>query len=78
MKRWEQEQERRDYRAGMIASTIANANRDPKKRRKPYEARDFMPARVRPRPKPMTPQATVDFVAKLNAALGGRDLRVAS
>ena len=27
MKRWELEQERRDFRAGMIASTIANSSR---------------------------------------------------
>lgn len=32
-----------DLRAGIIASTIANVNRDPKKRRKPYKAQDFMP-----------------------------------
>ena len=32
-----------DWRAGLIASTIANVNRDPKKRRKPYEPSDFMP-----------------------------------
>ena len=34
-----------DWRAGLIASTIANANRDPKKRRKPYAPADFMPER---------------------------------
>jgi len=34
-----------DWRAGSIASTIANANRDPKKRRKPYAPSDFMPER---------------------------------
>lgn len=36
-----------DWRAGLIASTIANVNRDPKKRRKPYEPEDFMPHRGR-------------------------------
>ena len=36
-----------DWRAGLIASTIANVNRDPKKRRKPYEPEDFMPRRDR-------------------------------
>jgi len=34
-----------DWRAGMIAATIANVNRDPKKQRKPYEPQDFMPKR---------------------------------
>ncbi len=32
-----------DARAALIAATIANANRDPKKRRKPYSVSDFMP-----------------------------------
>lgn len=34
-----------DWRAGLVAATIANANRDPKKRRRPYEPKDFMPRR---------------------------------
>lgn len=32
-----------DWRAGLIASTVANSYRDPKRRRKPYEPSDFMP-----------------------------------
>lgn len=36
-----------DWRTGLIAATIANANRDPKKRRRPYEPQDFMPCRDR-------------------------------
>lgn len=35
--------EREDLRAGIVASTIANANRDPKKRAQPYTAFDFVP-----------------------------------
>ena len=34
-----------DWRAGLIASTVANAMRDKKSRRKPYEPEDFMPRR---------------------------------
>lgn len=37
-----------DWRAGMIASTIANANRDTKKRSKPFTPEDFMPQRIEP------------------------------
>ncbi len=37
-----------DWRAGMVAATVANANRDEKKRRKPYTPRDFMPQRIKP------------------------------
>ncbi len=35
-----------DWRAGLIAATIANVNRDPKQRRQPYEPSDFMPRRA--------------------------------
>jgi flagellar basal body rod protein FlgC len=31
-----------DMRAGIVASTIANVNRDPKKQRKPYHPSDFV------------------------------------
>lgn len=34
-----------DWRFGMLASVVANANRDAKKRRQPYEPQDFMPKR---------------------------------
>lgn len=35
--------ERADLRAGIVAATVANANRDPKKRREPFQPSDFMP-----------------------------------
>lgn len=34
-----------DHRHGVVAATIANVYRDPKKRRQPYEAGDFFPPR---------------------------------
>jgi len=36
-------QERGDLRAGIVAATIANANRDAKKRKKPFKPQEFMP-----------------------------------
>lgn len=36
-------EERADLRAGIVASTIANVHRNPKKQRQPYEAVQFMP-----------------------------------
>lgn len=36
-------EERADLRMAILAALIANANRDPKKRRKPYTPADFMP-----------------------------------
>jgi hypothetical protein len=35
-----------DWRTGMVASVIANVNRDPKKRKEPYNPDDFIPKRV--------------------------------
>lgn len=34
--------ERADWNAAMVASVIANANRDQKKRRRPFGVKDFM------------------------------------
>jgi hypothetical protein len=36
-------EERADLRSGIVASTIANVNRDPKKQKKPYSPQDFLP-----------------------------------
>jgi hypothetical protein len=36
-------EERGDLRAGIVASTVANVNRDPKKQKKPYSPQDFLP-----------------------------------
>ena len=36
--------ERADLRAGIVAATIANVNRNPKKRAKPFSPVDFLPA----------------------------------
>lgn len=37
--------ETEDYRAAIVASTIANVNRDPKKQRRPLAPEAFMPRR---------------------------------
>lgn len=66
------EQERLDYRAGLIAAEIRNTQRD-KKNRRVWQAKDFMPERNPP--KKMTVQQSVDYVATLNRLLGGVDLR---
>lgn len=36
-------EERADIRSGIVASVIANANRDSKRRPKPFKPQDFMP-----------------------------------
>ena len=73
-------EERADLRAGIIASTIANANRAPKKRKKPFTPTDFMPKMdraTRPAQDAAEPDANrlLHVVEQWNAALGGKDLR---
>lgn len=69
-------EDRADLRAGIIASTIANANRDPDKRKKPFTPAEFMPDfEVKPEEKQQTWQDQKMIVEMLNAAFGGKDLR---
>ena len=42
-KRFEIQTQREDRRFALIASILANANRDRKKRRRPFKIDDFMP-----------------------------------
>jgi hypothetical protein len=69
-------EERSDLRSGTIAAVVANTARDPKKRRRPYKASDFMhrfdqePGEERPRW-----EAQLALVEQLNVAFGGRDER---
>ena len=60
---------RADWRAGMIASTLANVHR--KKGAKPFTPRDFMPREPAAAPKPATPGAEAR-VASFLEALGAR------
>lgn len=54
-------EERADMRAGIIASVIANVNRDPKRRSQPFTPQDFMPFIEREDP-------SVDLSRQLKAA----------
>ncbi|HLO41009.1 MAG TPA: hypothetical protein VK176_08300 [Phycisphaerales bacterium] len=40
---WLEREKRSDRRAGVVAATIANVNRDPKRRRQQYTPGDFFP-----------------------------------
>lgn len=55
-----------------MASTVANANRDPKRRSRPYRPGDFMP-RFERQEQPWEEQ--LRMVETMNRALGGRDER---
>ncbi len=67
-------EERADLRAGIVASTVANTARDPKKRARPYRPQEFMPTFDR-QSKRQTWQQQLRIVEMLNAAFGGKDLR---
>lgn len=57
--------ERGDLQAAIVAKTIANVNRDPKKRPAPYRNRDFM-AYLEPEP----PPSSAELEKRLLAAFG--------
>jgi len=65
------------WRAGLIASTIANVNRDPKRQRKQYSPEDYMPKFGRqPEPDPEEQsRRMLATVERLNKAFGGIDKR---
>lgn len=69
-------EERADLRSAIVACTVANAFRDPKKHPKPYSARDFMP-KFGPgeEEEGQTVEEQLALVELLNAAYGGKDLR---
>jgi flagellar basal body rod protein FlgC len=68
-------EERDDLRSGIVASTIANANRNPKKRRRPFRPKEFMPVTQKTQRREQTWQDQLRIVEMWNAALGGKDLR---
>lgn len=73
-------EERADLRSGIIAATVANANRNPKKRRRPFKPIDFVPhfeerAVVEAEDEGEKSNRLLSIVEALNAAHGGKDLR---
>ncbi len=63
-------EERADLRMGVLASLIANINRDPKKQREPFTPSDFMPRfEVEPQPKRVGWQ---EMLAKMKAIKGDK------
>lgn len=67
---------RDDLRAGIVASTIAEAHRNPKKRKRPFEAKEFMPDFEKRQDKEeQTPDQQLAIIEQFNLAMGGKDLR---
>ena len=68
---------RGDLQAGIVAATIANVNRDPDKKSKPFTAVDFMPDFEGVSAETgQTWEQQLAIVQMMNAALGGPDLEV--
>lgn len=65
-------------RSAMVCAVIANANRDPKKRKKPYTEADFIGRDRGGKPKKQSPDDMLKMAQMANQAFGGRDLRGAS
>lgn len=66
-KEYVSEQEMLNYRGALICSIIAEVNRDPKKRSKPFTPSDFMPKKKMK----LTDKQMTDQIKALNIALGG-------
>lgn len=66
-------EDRADLRAGIVAATVANAQRDKKRKHSPYKAKDFIPQFGRRRGK--STEDLLRYVEHLNLAFGGKDLR---
>lgn len=67
--------ERDDWRAGMIASTIANVNRDTKKQKRAYKPQDFMPKYEQDAPAQEQRQpdpGLLGFVQGMQRRMGGK------
>lgn len=65
--------ERGDWQAALIATITAEVHRDKKKRRKPYQPKDFLLEFQEP--KRQTWQNQLQFVELLNQVFGGEDKR---
>ena len=75
-KRHKLEQERRDFRAALVCSVLANVNRDPKRKPKPYTPKDFMPEYGGGSlSKRQTPKEMLAVFEMICAMQGGKDLR---
>lgn len=72
MEQWREKEYRGYIKAGIVAATIANVNRDPKKRPQPFTPEDFAPK------KPavyLSIEESEEALAAFTRALGGQDLR---
>lgn len=65
---------RLDVLAAMVMCLLANVNRNPKKRKKPYQVDEFLPPWAKDAPE-QDGASMLRIVEMLNTAMGGKDLR---
>jgi len=68
-------EERADVRSAIVAATVANTARDPKRRRRSFQASEFMPRFERLEKGRQTWEEQLQIVEMFNVAFGGEDLR---
>ena len=66
---------RLDVLLASFMALFANANRDPKKRRRAFKVEDFLPQWDKAAPQEPDNTRMLRMVEMLNTAFGGRDLR---
>jgi len=67
-KEYSREQKALNYRAALVCSILAEANRNRKKRKKPYTPSDFMPKKKKAK---LTGEQMMEQIKAVNIALGG-------
>jgi hypothetical protein len=72
MNRFRDREEMAFLRAGIVASTIANCNRDPKT--DPFTPQDFMPSMNAEPTKEPTREEVIESMRQLNSLFGGEDM----
>jgi flagellar basal body rod protein FlgB len=60
----------KDYRAGIIATMIANANRDAKKKKTPYKPSDFFPSLLEKQKEEKSPEEMLRIAETITKLLG--------
>lgn len=70
--RWKEKERRTDARFALVATLIANTNRDPNKKPEPFTLEDFMP-QVQEESEPLDDDETLQHIRALNAIFGGKE-----
>jgi hypothetical protein len=75
MEKIEQDREFDNRRTARICTIIANANRDSKKKPRPFKEDDFMPKKVEKKKKKMSVNQMATMLKTITIAYGGKVVR---